>query len=177
MLEVLHCVLQPDKTMSHKQDIEKIKLQEEALVFARFRESDALAIGLSLVRGMESAGKPVLIDISLWDRQVFVHSLKGASADNAEWVRRKNNVVKRFQASSYRVTLEMQEAGKVFEAERGTDPMDYAAAGGAFPIRMKDGPIIGTVTVSGLPMRDDHMVAVDAIAKHLGLDPADFGLD
>lgn len=163
--------------MSHKRDIEKIIHQEKALVFSSFNEKNALDIGLSIVHALEAEGKGGLVDVSLWDRQIFAFSMTGAAADNADWVRRKINVVKRFQASSYRKALEMIDAGKEFDASRGTDPMDYAAAGGAFPIRMKDGPIIGAITLSGLPMRDDHQFVVNAIASHLGLDVADFALD
>lgn len=163
--------------MSHKRDIEKIIHQEKALVFPSFHEKDALDIGLSIVRALESEGKSGLVDVTLWDRQVFAYSMHGAMADNADWVRRKINVVKRYQASSYRKALEMMDGGKEFDVSRGADPMEYAAAGGAFPIRMKDGPIIGAVTLSGLPMRDDHQYVVYAIATHLGLEVADFSLD
>lgn len=162
--------------MAHETDIARIKEQERALVFPAFSEADALAIGLAIVRNLEVAGKGGLVDVSLWDRQLFAHSMSGANADNAEWVRRKINVVRRFHISSYRKALEMLDAGREFEAARGADPKDYAAAGGGFPIRLKNGLVIGCVTVSGLPQRDDHQEAVCAIAAHLGLDPADFAL-
>jgi uncharacterized protein (UPF0303 family) len=162
--------------MGHETDIARIKEQEHLLVFPEFSEADALAIGLSIVRSIESTGKSGLVDVSLWDRQLFAHSMAGANADNADWVRRKINVVRRFHVSSYRKALEMLDAGREFEAARGTDPKDYAAAGGGFPIRLKNGPVIGCVTVSGLPMREDHQEAVFAIAAHLGLNPAEFAL-
>ena len=163
--------------MKHKLDIEKIDHQEKTLVFAAFSEKDALEIGLSIVRALESSGQTGLVDVSLWDRQVFAYSIAGAKADNAEWVRRKINVVKRFQVSSYRMALEMLDDGKVFDAARGTDPLDYAAAGGAFPIRLKSGPVIGAITLSGLPMREDHQYVVNAIATHIGFEAGDFALD
>lgn len=162
--------------MKHAGDIARIKAQEQALVFADFNEKDALAIGLWIVRNLEAAGKGGLVDVCVWDRQLFSHSMAGASADNAEWVRRKVNVVRRFHLSSYRKGLEMADAGRVFEASFGSDPMDYAAAGGGFPIRLKGGLVIGCITVSGLPQRDDHETVVAAVATHLGLDPADFAL-
>ena len=162
--------------MGHESDIARIKEQEHRLVFPAFSEANALAIGLSIVRSLESAGKGGLVDVSLWDRQLFACSMAGANADNAEWVRRKINVVRRFHVSSYRKALEMLDAGREFEAARGTDPKDYAAAGGGFPIRLKNGLVIGCVTISGLPMREDHQEGVCAIAEHLGLDPAEFAL-
>jgi uncharacterized protein (UPF0303 family) len=163
--------------MGHEADIARIKQQEQVLVFPGFTEADALAIGLAIIRNLEAEGKNGLVDVTLWDRQVFAHSMAGANADNADWVRRKINVVRRFQTSSYRKALELLVAGRAFEAGNGTDPKDYAAAGGSFPIRLKDGPVIGCVTVSGLPQRDDHNEAVRAIALHLGHDPAKLALN
>jgi uncharacterized protein (UPF0303 family) len=87
------------------------------------------------------------------------------------------NVVQRFQTSSYRKGLELKEAGGQMDQSRGVNPMDYAAAGGGFPIRMKNGPIIGVISVSGLPQRDDHRVVVEALAAHVGVDIRDIELD
>ena len=120
--------------MGHEADIARMKHQEQTLTFVSFTESDALAIGLSIVRNLERAGEGALVDVSLWDRQLFAHSMAGANADNADWVRRKINVVRRFQMSSYRKALELQDSAREFEAARGTDPKDYAAAGGSFPV-------------------------------------------
>jgi uncharacterized protein (UPF0303 family) len=163
--------------MTNTSDIVKILEQENTLVFPAFDESDAFAIGAIIKAGLDEAGKSALIDVRLWDRQLFCCAMKGTSADNAEWVRRKVNVVQRFQTSSYRKALELLEADKVFERARGADPLDYANAGGGFPIRMKNGPIIGCITVSGLPQRDDHRVVVDAIAHHLGISLDRLALD
>jgi uncharacterized protein (UPF0303 family) len=163
--------------MSHLTDIAKIKLQEEALVFPGFTEEDALSIGLAVADKVKAMNGFALIDIRLWDRQLFAYSMPGAVADNAEWVRRKINVVRRYQISSYRMGLELAEAGRALDASRGVDALDYAAAGGCFPIRLQGGPIVGCITVSGLPQRDDHRVAVEAIAAHLGMDLEGLGLD
>ena len=48
---------------------------------------------------------------------------------------------------------------------------DYAAHGGCFPIHVIGAGIIGAVTVSGLPQREDHNLAVEAICLTLNLDP------
>ncbi len=150
-------------------DIACIIEQEKALLFLGFNEADAWAIG-SRIREMALArGQGVFIDIRFWDRVLFTHAMAGTNADNEDWVRRKINVVRRFQLSSYRQKLEMDRDGKVFEAARGTNPAEYAAAGGGFPIALANGPVIGCVTVSNLPMRQDHGLAVEAIAVHLGV--------
>ena len=57
--------------MKHKSDIEKIAAQEKALVFETFSEKDAFDLGMLVVRSLEARGKGGLIDVTLWDRQVF----------------------------------------------------------------------------------------------------------
>jgi uncharacterized protein (UPF0303 family) len=85
-------------------------------------------------------------------------------------VRRKVNSVYRFQRSSYRVGRESALQGKPFDASRGVDPMDHAAAGGGFPIHIWGTGIVGAVTVSGIPQRQDHGFVVDMLCRFLKQD-------
>jgi uncharacterized protein (UPF0303 family) len=163
--------------VTHQADIDAVFAQEAALVFASFSEDQAFALGTSIRKLAIERCQSVFIDIRLWDRVLFTHGMAGTSCDNEDWVRRKVNVVKRFQCSSYRKGLEMKRDGKSFGPESGTDDADYAAHGGGFPIRLKGGPIIGCITVSNLPQREDHKLAVEAIAQHLGLESTDFAMD
>jgi uncharacterized protein (UPF0303 family) len=163
--------------MNHQTDIDMILAQEAALVFPSFNEADAFAIGDKLRRLAEARGQGVFIDIRLWDRVLFTHAMAGTTSDNEDWVRRKVNVVRRFHCASYRKGLEMKRDGKAFGPASGTSEADYAPHGGGFPIRLAGGPVIGCITVSNLPQREDHKLAVEAIAVHLGLDASDFAMD
>jgi uncharacterized protein (UPF0303 family) len=163
--------------MSINADIPHILTQESTLVFPSFDEATAWSIGSRIREIAATRGQGVFIDIRLWDRVLFTHAMAGTSSDNEDWVRRKVNVVKRFQCASYRKGLELKRDGKVLDAAVGCNPMDYATHGGGFPVRLKGGPIIGCITVSNLPQREDHKLAVEAIALHLGLDPKAFALD
>jgi uncharacterized protein (UPF0303 family) len=158
-------------------DIPHILIQESTLVFPSFDEATAWAIGSKIREIAASRGQGVFIDIRLWDRVLFTHAMAGTSSENQDWVRRKINVVKRFQCASYRKGLELKRDGKVLDAAVGCNPMDYAPHGGGFPIRVKGGPIIGCITVSNLPQREDHKLAVEAIAVVLGVDIAGMQLD
>ncbi len=158
-------------------DITLIIAQEQAIIFSAFGETTAWEIGSKIREIAASRGQGVFIDIRLWDRVLFTHAMAGTSSDNEDWVRRKVNVVRRFQCSSYRKGLELKRDGKVLDEAVGCNPMDYAAHGGGFPIRIKDGPIIGCITVSNLPQREDHKLAVEAIAAVLSVDISAMKLD
>lgn len=158
-----------------KADIDKILAQEKALVFQRFGEAEAFELGCRLRDLGLARDLPIAIDIRLWDRPLFFVALSGATAGNAEWARRKFNAVRHYQKSSYRMGLEQQ--ARVFPADHGLDPKDYATAGGSFPITVKGVGAIGAVTISGLPQREDHNLVVAALAAQLGLDGAKFALE
>jgi uncharacterized protein (UPF0303 family) len=54
--------------------------------------------------------------------------------------------------------------------------MQYAPAGGGFPIRIIGTGVVGAVTVSGVPQREDHNFVAECIAQHLGVNYADTAL-
>ncbi|KKC32905.1 heme-degrading domain-containing protein [Devosia psychrophila] len=160
--------------MSTESDILLVKKQELDLVLAEFDETVAFALG-GAIRGRALAEElSLVVDIRTWDRQMFFAATAGTSSDNADWVRRKINTVRRFHRASYRMVLERGEV--VFSPMSGADPVDFVIAGGGFPIRVKGAGIIGCLTISGLPGRIDHSVAVDAFCDHLGLDRATYTL-
>jgi uncharacterized protein (UPF0303 family) len=160
--------------MAAAQDIALVKKQEQELVLDTFDEAVAFALGCAIRERALADGLSLVVDIRTWDRQMFFAATPGTSADNAEWVRRKVNTVRRFQRSSYRMVLERGEAP--FPPQSGVDPADFVIAGGGFPIQVKGAGIIGCLTISGLPGRDDHGVAVAALCDHLGLDRAGYAL-
>ena len=160
--------------MAAAEDIALVKKQEQELVLAEFDETAAFKLGSAIRDRALAEGLSLVVDIRTWDRQMFFAATAGTSADNAEWVRRKINTVRRFQRASYRMVLERGEAP--FPPQSGADPADYVIAGGGFPIRVKGVGIVGCLTISGLPGRNDHGVAVAALCDHLGLDRSTYAL-
>lgn len=162
--------------MSKESDIALIKKQETELVFAEFDELVAHALGERVRERALREKLVIVVDIRTWDRQHYFMALPGTTADNSEWVRRKVNMVRQVQKSSYRAVLENKTDADHFLPRRGLDNADFVLAGGGFPIRVKGAGVIGCVTVSGLHERDDHQVAVDAICEELGVDKAPYTL-
>ena len=114
-------------------DIARIAEQERRLVFDRFDEATAFAIG-SLIRERGLADKmPIVVELRLWDRLLFYAALPSSTASNGDWVRRKLNVVKMFQKSTYRMVLEEQRPDRTFKPGVGLSATEYVLAGGGFP--------------------------------------------
>ena len=158
--------------MSLEKDIAKIAQQEEALRFASFNEEQAWALG-SLMRQVAVERKlPFVIDIRIGDRPLFYTALPGTTPENPDWVRRKVNTVYRFHKSSYRVGREYQLKGQVFDAARGMDLMTYAPNGGGFPLHVSGTGVIGAITVSGVPQRQDHEFVVEMLCRYLNTEYA-----
>jgi uncharacterized protein (UPF0303 family) len=153
-----------------------LKRQEDVLKFNKFEEAEAWALGSHMRQQALEQKLPLVIDIRVAGRKLFYVALPGTSPDNAEWVERKVNTVMRFQKSTYRVGRELQERGMVLDETRGVDPLQMAAAGGGFPIHVTNVGVVGSVTVSGIPQRDDHNFVVGCIADHLGIARKDIEL-
>jgi uncharacterized protein (UPF0303 family) len=157
-------------------DIDRLILQEETLRFTKFDEADAWALGNILRDLAERKSLPMVFDIRIGNRPLFYVAMQGTTPENPDWVRRKANTVLRFHKSSYRVGREYEHKGNNFDASRGIDQMEFANAGGSFPIHIIGTGIIGAITVSGIPQREDHNFVVEAIAAFLKASLADIAL-
>jgi uncharacterized protein (UPF0303 family) len=129
--------------MGLAEDVAKVAEQERTLVFKRFDEGDALAVGSKLRELAAAKGEALSIDIRFWNRQLFFYAMPGTSADNLEWMRRKSNVVRRFNRASYHFTLRHRQEDKTFAFDSGVDHAEYAAHGGSFPIRIEGVGVVG----------------------------------
>ena len=158
---------------AREDDLTAIAVQERELHFTRFDEDAAWHLGARL-REMAAARKLVLaIDVRRFGQPLFYAALAGSTPDNAEWIRRKSNLVARFHRSSYAIGLEI--GASVFE-KYGLPVADFAAHGGSFPIRVHGSGVIGSATVSGLPQRADHELVVEALCGQLSKDYAKLAL-
>lgn len=162
--------------MSVAEDIAGIAEQEKRLVFTAFDEAAAFSIGSALrERGLAEAW-PIVIHISVWDRLLFYAALPGSSGSNADWVRRKINVVKMFHKSTYRMVLEQGSPDRTFKPGAGLSPQDYVLAGGGFPVTVQGVGAVGAIGVSGLPEREDHGIIVDVLCDHMRIERTSLAL-
>lgn len=154
-------------------DLALLARQEEELQFDAFSPDTAWQLGTRLKEAIEVRGKAAAIDIRFFSQPLFFYTMPGTTPDNADWIRRKINVVQRFHRSSYAMRLELRKKGITLTEQSGLSLRDHAVAGGCFPILLRGTGCIGTIAVSGLPMRDDHNIIVEVLATWLNRSPND----
>jgi uncharacterized protein (UPF0303 family) len=153
-------------------DLATIARQEAELQFPSFDYDTAWRLGLSLRELALSRKQSIVIDIRRFGQphQPLFYTALGGTPDNARWVQRKINVVARFHRSSYAVGLTLEQTNRTFADRYNLPDADYAPHGGCFPIHVVGTGIIGSVTISGLPQRDDHNLVVEALCLELKKD-------
>jgi uncharacterized protein (UPF0303 family) len=157
-------------------DLAIIAVQERELRFSLFNCDAAWQLGLRLRELAVARKLAVVIDVRRFGQPLFYCALAGTAPDNAEWIRRKGNVVARFHRSSYAIGLELQQKSSSLLEKHGLPLSDYAAHGGSFPVTVSNAGVIGCVTVSGVPQRVDHELVVEALCAELQQDYADLKL-
>jgi uncharacterized protein (UPF0303 family) len=164
--------------MTVERDLEKIALQEKRLQFKYFDADLAWTLGSNLKDAAEKRRAAVAIEIQINGHTLFFFAMPGTSPDNADWIRRKRNTVMRLHRSSYAVGLKNQLEQTTFHDKTGAELRDFATHGGGFPIIMVGGTgCVGSIIVSGLPQREDHMLVVSVLAEYFHIPPEELALD
>jgi len=144
--------------------------QEKMLQFDIFNENIAWQLGSIISERALTECLPIAIEIRKFNQTIFFSGRHGITLDHHDWIRRKANTVQRFLRSSYRVGHELA-LEKIDIAQRyHLSPYDYTSAGGGFPIIVKNIGVIGSISISGLPERQDHQLIVETLANFLGKD-------
>jgi uncharacterized protein (UPF0303 family) len=162
--------------MGFTEDLERIALQERELVLPRLDAQMVWSLGSQLRDLAHERGLAVVIDIRRFGQPLFYAAMDGTTPDNVEWVRRKCNVVARFHRSSYAIGIREKVKGETICESQGLPLADYATHGGSFPLSVAGAGVVGSVTVSGLPMRADHELVIEALCAALGRDYSELRL-
>jgi uncharacterized protein (UPF0303 family) len=162
--------------MGLHEDLEIIARQERELVLPQLDALTAWDLGFRLRALAHGRQLAVVIDIRRFGQPLFYAAMDGTIPDNVEWVRRKNNVVARFHRSSYAVGIKEKIKGETICESQGLPLADYATHGGSFPLSVAGAGVVGSVTVSGLPMRADHELVIEALCALLGRDYSELQL-
>jgi uncharacterized protein (UPF0303 family) len=151
--------------MNDSNSLDALVAEEQELQFPSFSADVAWTLGSHIYQRAKAASLPIAIEVSRNGQQLFFAALPGATPDNAEWIRRKRAVVQRFHHSSLYMSVEAEVKGRPFLQRYGLSEQEYAAAGGGFPIFVRETGCVGAVVVSGLPQLEDHRLVTEAIRE------------
>ena len=144
---------------------QRVEADERELVLDAFTNEDALELGLALAERARLGRLAIAIDVERCGLRLFHFAAAGATPDNAAWIERKKRLVQRLFRSSYAVGLELAVQGKTLAERLGVPSEAFAAHGGCFPLKVRGVGFVGTVTVSGLPQKEDHDLVVGALRE------------
>jgi uncharacterized protein (UPF0303 family) len=143
--------------------LSELLAQEERLQLARFDHDDAFRLGMMLVERARAGTMPLTIQITRVHQVLFQIAMPGTVLDNDHWVRRKTATVYRFGHSSFYMGVSCRARGVTLAERYDVDPGEFAAHGGAFPIRVRGAGLVGVAAVSGLPQEEDHRLLVGTL--------------
>jgi uncharacterized protein (UPF0303 family) len=152
---------------SLEQELKRVEAEERELVLDSFDNEDALDLGLALVEKARARRLPVAIDVERCGQRVFHAGMPGSAPDNDHWIERKKRLVNRTYHSSYSTGLRLRIEQRTLAEKMHLDEKDYAPHGGCVPLVVSHVGFVGTVTVSGLPQREDHELVVETLREHI----------
>lgn len=151
--------------------LEEIDKLDHEHQFTTFNSEVAWELG-SLVKEIaetEFPGRGVAIDVSLISGQrLFRCNSKGnvIKLDNDNWIRRKQNTVKRFGFSSFYINV--KKGNLDFREKFFCDPVEYAFHGGAIPLYQVGCEFpFAILTCSGLAQEEDYVLGLTALKQYL----------
>ena len=146
---------------------QQLRQQAHDLELGSFTVNDALELGTLALTVARPRDLPVTIEVWHTGRLVFKAALPGTSADNDDWLRRKRNVVERFEQSTMAVRVSYEEKGQEFISATALTLRDFAAHGGGWPISAKSVGVVGFFGISGLPQVEDHNLITECLAQFI----------
>lgn len=148
--------------------MELLARQEKTLVFGKFDQEDAVAVGLKLFEKAKAEGKRIAVHISLNRRDMFHLSMDGCAPDNDVWLRKKENMVYRFLQSSFSTVTFCEMMGTNVFDFYALDAESYVGAGGGFPVNVEGAGCVGAICCGGMMPHEDHQIIVDVLTEYLG---------
>ena len=152
-------------------DLEKVLQQEREYQFRNFSHADAWELGNELVAACAEMEGPLAVEIEVNHVIVFRYYPDGTGKFHEQWLQRKRNMVNTVEKSTLRCKFEIEQNHEDLERDWCLSPLQSAACGGGFPIRLRGGSVIGVVAVSGLPDLRDHAALIEGLRRYFEKHP------
>lgn len=130
-----------------------------------FSNQTAMDMGMAIINLAKKRHQHIAVEIDRLTHPVFLYVDDSLTADKHNWLRRKINLVKRFEESSLSVKNDLLEGKMTLDKTFGLDEKDFLARGGAIPVFVKGAGMIAIIAVSGLHDEEDHKIIIDALKE------------
>ncbi|CAG8553293.1 9478_t:CDS:1 [Paraglomus occultum] len=127
--------------------------EEQELQFAAFDSSNALELGLLIVKNAKQKGYPVVIQITINNFLLFHYAMFGTTPVDVETASSVGAIVSKYHHSSAYVNINVENG----------------LSGGGFPLTIK-GTVIGSIVVAGAVAKDDYELVVGTLKEYLGME-------
>lgn len=156
--------------MTRDELMKTLEMQEEVLQFSHFTNDDGWELGNMLVQEAKKLGISVAVQIRKNnDMDIFRHAMTGMTDYNMKRLEYKHNTVKTLEKSSLYMYMLLDKA-QDGAGSLQLPSQEYGFYGGAFPIRIEEAGVIGSVAVSGIGHVADHDFLIKVISKYLHID-------
>lgn len=138
--------------------------QEEKFQFDEISHGDICKLGEYLKEISLKLEKPVAVEAAVGNFVVYRFYPEGRGINEEAWIAAKRNTVMAYGFSSKHVMLKMMNKGlKPSNSFSALDPGKFALSGGGFPLKLRNGLLVGSICVSGLKDDEDHQILIQAL--------------
>lgn len=121
-----------------------------------------LATEMALLRKL-----PIIIEVMYDGRTVYKSALEGSKVESENWILRKSRVVNLKHHSTMYERVKAEEVGLDWHADNGVASETHAIHGGGLPLKSRDKGFEGILLISGLPLVEDHLFAVEVLTSFI----------
>ncbi len=142
---------------------EEIQTEAEKFLFDSFTRKDALELGMIMQEKQKELNMAFSVMIKLNGLVVFQYLPEGTGGLNLAWMEKKIKTVELMRCSTMSLWVAMHAKGvkRTGTVSDILPPSDIVLCGGGFPIKLKNGEIVGAVATSGPGDQNDHFFGIE----------------